>query len=127
MRPFISIACIAMLLAQLLHDRQQLGLAALADVLDRPAAMWREPGAEHDPRIAEIRILDDLLAHARHRLVQGGRHHAIGERLQVDGAGAGAGLHRLALHPGVKALAGLLAEVLRFDQGLQLLRDRRAG
>src|SRR6476620_8857337 len=101
------------------HRLQPRVLAALADGGDGTAAMRREARSENHARVAKVRIRDDALAHARDRFVQRGHHHAIGERLQVR-LSRGL-LLRLALHPGVEALAALLAEMLRLDiRGAQL-------
>src|ERR1700686_3844249 len=62
---------------ELRHDPQPFLLAALANGLDRPAAMRREARPEDHARVAEVGIRDDLLAHARDRLVQGREHHAL--------------------------------------------------
>src|SRR5260221_12778 len=50
--------------------------------------MRRETGAEDDTRVAQVRVGDDSLPHARDRLVQPRKHHAVDERVEVRNAWA---------------------------------------
>src|SRR3954466_10301499 len=96
------------------------GSFSMGDVVERPAAEWREPGAEDEPGVDEIRLGHDALVEHALRLGE------IRTDQLLDELGAiriGRAFLRLAIHPRVDALAGLLAQPSRFDVGAQHFGD----
>src|SRR5690606_6952514 len=95
--------------------------AALDGVPNRTAGERREPGAENDSGIEQIRILDDAFVPARDGLVHEREHQAI---LQVRiGAGEIAPPLRLAVDVAIKVRVGFHAELYRGDLRFQRRRD----
>src|SRR3954469_10433423 len=84
-------------------------MAPSVRVVERSAPERREPGAEDDCRIDEIRIPGDALAQCGHRLVHEHQNQTVAKvgrwnsrQLAFD---------RLALDPAIETFAGLLAEL----------------
>src|SRR3546814_7401786 len=110
---------VAVLRLQRLQALQHGVDASLADVLDRAAAERGEAGAEDHARIEQVGIFDHAVVQRGDGLVEQRQHQPV---LEVPGhlvVLRHLGLLRLALGPGVPALAVLLAALARPGWGGQ--------
>src|SRR5690606_7038829 len=109
-----------------LQARQHVLDPALANGLDRATAERRIAGAEDHAGIEQVRVLDHALVQRGHRLVEQRQHEPV---LEVAGRLVvlrHLGLLRLAVLPGVDALAVLLAALAGLGRLRQRRRDRQA-
>src|SRR5258708_31087327 len=97
------------------------GSFSMRDVVQRPAAERREARAEDEACIDEIGLRHDALVEHPLRLGEVGTNQLLDE---LGAVGIGRAFLRLAIHPAVDALAGLLAEAPRLDIAAQHFGDR---
>src|SRR3954471_14714259 len=96
------------------------GSFSMREIVQRPAAEWREARAEDEPRVGEIRVRDDAFLKRALRFAQVRRDQLLNPLGPVLVRPA---FHRAALFPAVDALPGFPAELARVHLALQDARQ----
>src|SRR5438067_9404176 len=89
-----------------------LGSLSMREIVQRPAAEWREARAEDEPGVGEVRVGDDAFLDRALRFAQVRHDQLLDERRLVRVRPA---LHCAALFPAVDTLSRLLAELAGLD------------